>query len=214
MNDHLDATKTHTMFPLFPDTDTPVHRPAAYAGTLLLLAFWLTLSVIPHGNGQTAIVGPALSPAIAMLALSPYVVIPAFLLFAVRTNRQWRFLIMTVPAGMVLNLALLLLLPASSGEQLPPLQNIYNSLQWNISPDQTWAIALPGFSTFWSIMIYAFFSSGGTNRLLRIPALAWLLALCLAPINTGLVGHADILGSLVIAACVLACMHLTGKRRS
>ena len=34
------------------------------------------------------------------------------------------------------------------------------------------------------------------------------------PVNTGMVGYADILGPLVIIALVLGCMHLAEKRAS
>ena len=45
-------------------------------------------------------------------------------------------------------------------------------------------------------------------------ALAWWFLLCVAPVNTGMVGYADILGPLVIIALVLGCMHLAEKRAS
>ena len=43
---------------------------------------------------------------------------------------------------------------------------------------------------------------------------AWWFLLCVAPVNTGMVGYADILGPLVIIALVLGCMHLAEKRAS
>ena len=45
-------------------------------------------------------------------------------------------------------------------------------------------------------------------------ALGWWFLLCVAPVNTGMVGYADILGPLVIIALVLGCMHLAEKRAS
>ena len=57
-------------------------------------------------------------------------------------------------------------------------------------------------------------SGSGTPPLLRLLALAWWFLLCVAPVNTGMVGYADILGPLVIIALVLGCMHLAEKRAS
>ena len=59
-----------------------------------------------------------------------------------------------------------------------------------------------------------FLSGSGTPPLLRLLALAWWFLLCVAPVNTGMVGYADILGPLVIIALVLGCMHLAEKRAS
>jgi len=73
---------------------------------------------------------------------------------------------------------------------------------------------LPRFSSFWSLLIYVSLSSAGTSPILRLLALVWWFLLCLAPINTGIMGYADLLGPLVIIAAILACMHLADKRNA
>lgn len=77
-----------------------------------------------------------------------------------------------------------------------------------------WLVTLPRFPQFWALVIYVFLSGSGTPPLLRLLALAWWFLLCVAPVNTGMVGYADILGPLVIIALVLGCMHLAEKRAS
>lgn len=77
-----------------------------------------------------------------------------------------------------------------------------------------WLVTLPRFPQLWTLVIYVFLSGNGAPPLLRLLALAWWFLLCVAPVNTGMVGYADILGPLVIIALVLGCMHLAEKRAS
>ena len=77
-----------------------------------------------------------------------------------------------------------------------------------------WLVTLPRFPQFWALVIYVFLSGSGPPPLLRLLALAWWFLLCVAPVNTGMVGYSDILGPLVIIALVLGCMHLAEKRAS
>ena len=76
------------------------------------------------------------------------------------------------------------------------------------------AAAAAAFAFSGGLVIYVFLSGSGTPPLLRLLALAWWFLLCVAPVNTGMVGYADILGPLVIIALVLGCMHLAEKRAS
>ena len=90
----------------------------------------------------------------------------------------------------------------------------YGTLVWPGGDHREWLVTLPRFPQFWALVIYVFLSGSGTPPLLRLLALAWWFLLCVAPVNTGMVGYADILGPLVIIALVLGCMHLAEKRAS
>ena len=95
-----------------------------------------------------------------------------------------------------------------------PAAGPYGTLVWPGEDHREWLVTLPRFPQFWALVIYVFLSGSGTPPLLRLLALAWWFLLCVAPVNTGMVGYADILGPLVIIALVLGCMHLAEKRAS
>ena len=95
-----------------------------------------------------------------------------------------------------------------------PAAGPYGTLVWPGGDHREWLVTLPRFPQFWALVIYVFLCGSGTPPLLRLLALAWWFLLCVAPVNTGMVGYADILGPLVIIALVLGCMHLAEKRAS
>ena len=117
-------------------------------------------------------------------------------------------------AGLALCLLLDLSLPADGSWGDLPLTGHYGTLAWPADGHCEWLITLPRFSTFWSLLIYVSLSSAGISPILRLLALAWWFLLCLAPINTGIIGYADLLGPLAIIAAILACMHLANKNGS
>ena len=90
----------------------------------------------------------------------------------------------------------------------------YGTLVWPGGDHREWLVTLPRFPQLWALVIYVFLSGNGAPPLLRLLALGWWFLLCVAPVNTGMVGYADILGPLVIIALVLGCMHLAEKRAS
>ncbi|MFR4438269.1 MAG: hypothetical protein ACLT8C_11570 [Akkermansia muciniphila] len=148
------------------------------------------------------------------LELTPFLLVPAFLFLAVRTGAQWRALMITVYAGLFLNLLMNMALPSGAMWGDLPAAGPYGTLVWPGEDHREWLVTLPRFPQFWALVIYVFLSGSGTPPLLRLLALAWWFLLCVAPVNTGMVGYADILGPLVIIALVLGCMHLAEKRAS
>lgn len=197
-----------------PGTDKSVGRSVKYRCILLILLYWGILSSIPQGGSRLADVGTVVPAWIAILELTPALFVPAFLCLAVRTGAQWRELMIAVYAGLALNLLLNLVLPADVSWGDLPAAGLYGTLVWTAENQREWLVTLPRFSMFWSLLIYVFLSGSGTAPLLRLLALAWWALLCLAPINTGLIGYADILGPLLIISVILFGMRLAAKRTS
>ncbi len=75
----------------------------------------------------------------------------------------------------------------------------------------SWLIALPRFSVYWGLLIYVSSASNKSRPVLRLCALIWWGALCLAPINTGLIGYMDLLAPLLVLAAILLVMNLINK---
>ena len=78
-----------------------------------MLLYWAVLSAIPQGADRLAEIGTNLPLWMGALELTPFLLVPAFLFLAVRTGAQWRALMITVYAGLFLNL--LMNLALSSG---------------------------------------------------------------------------------------------------
>lgn len=197
-----------------PDEERPVSRAVRYRCILLLLLYWAILSAIPQGADRYAETGSLLPAWMGVLELTPFLLVPAFLLLAVRTAAQWRALMITVYAGLLLNLLMNLALPAETMWGDLPASGSYGTLVWPGADHREWLVTLPRFSRLWALIIYVFLSGSGSSPLLRLLTLAWWFLLCLAPVNTGMVGYGDILGPLVIIALILGCMHLAAKRAS
>lgn len=197
-----------------PDEERPVSRAVRYRCILLLLLYWAILSAIPQGADRYAETGSLLPAWMGVLELTPFLLVPAFLLLAVRTAAQWRALMITVYVGLLLNLLMNLALPAETMWGDLPASGSYGTLVWPGADHREWLVTLPRFSRLWALIIYVFLSGSGSSPLLRLLALAWWFLLCLAPVNTGMVGYGDILGPLVIIALILGCMHLAAKRAS
>lgn len=195
-----------------PDEERPVSRGARYRCILLMLLYWALLSAVPQGADRHAEIGTILPAWMGALELTPFLLVPAFLFLAVRTGAQWRALMITVYAGLALNLLMNLALPAEAMWGDLPAAGPYGTLVWPGGDHREWLVTLPRFPQLWALVIYVFLSGSGTRPLPRLLALAWWFLLCMAPINTGMVGYADILGPLVIIALVLGCMHLAEKR--
>lgn len=197
-----------------PDEEYPVSRAVRYRCILLMLLYWAVLSAIPQGTGCLAKIGTHIPLWMGALELTPFLLVPAFLFLAVRTGAQWRALMMTVYAGLFLNLLMNLALPADAmwGDLLAA--GPYSTLVWPGGDHREWMVTLPRFPQFWALVIYVFLSGRGARPLLRLLSLAWWFLLCVAPVNTGMVGYADILGPLAIIVLVLGCMHLAEKRPS
>ena len=211
--------KTHqphfgTWLNLPPPGDERVGPAVKYRCTLLQLLYWGIQSAVPQAGNNVMEVGPSFSPWIAALELTPFILVPAFLCLVPRTGSQWRALMIAAYAGLALCLLLNLSLPSHGSWGDLPLAGPYGTLAWPADGHREWLITLPRFSSFWSLLIYVSLSSAGTSPILRLLALVWWFLLCLAPINTGIMGYADLLGPLVIIAAILACMHLADKRNA
>ncbi len=196
-----------------PDEERPASRAVRYRCIFLTLLYWAVLSAIPQGADCLATIGTDIPLWMGTLELTPFLLVPAFLFLAVRTGAQWRALMMTVYAGLFLNLLMNLALPAGAMWGDLPASGPYGTLVWP-GGNREWLVTLPRFPQFWALVIYVFLSGSGAPPLLRALSLAWWFLLCVAPVNTGMVGYADILGPLVIIALILGCMHLAEKRFS
>lgn len=214
MQNHSNQSHSGTWLGLPPDDERPVRRAVRYRCILLMLLYWALLSSFPQGADRHAETGTVLPVWMGALELTPFMVVPAFLFLAVRTGAQWRTLMITVYAGLLLNLLMNLALPAGAMWGDLPAAGPYGTLVWPGGNHREWLVALPRFSRLWALVIYVFLSGNGASPLLRLLALAWWFLLCVAPVNTGMVGYADILGPLAIIALILGCMHLTDKRAS
>lgn len=195
-----------------PGEERPARRTVKYRCILLMLLYWALLSSIPQGADRHAEIGITLPAWMGVLELSPFLLVPAFLFLAVRTTSQWRSLMIAVYAGLLLNLLMNLALPAGTMWGDLPAAGPYGTLVWPGGEHREWLVTLPRFSQLWALIIYVFLSGRGASPLLRLLSLAWWFLLCVAPVNTGMVGYADILGPLAIIALILGCMHLAGKR--
>lgn len=211
---HIHQPYTGAWLGLPPDEERPVPRTVRYRCILLLLLYWAVLSAIPQGASRQAQVGTLLPAWMGVLELTPFLLVPAFLFLAVRTAAQWRTMMTVVYAGLLLNLLMNLALPAETMWGDLPASGSYGTLVWPGTDYREWLVTLPRFSRLWALIIYVFLSGSGGSPLLRLLALAWWFLLCLAPVNTGMVGYGDILGPLVIIALVLGGMHLAEKRAS
>ena len=174
-----------------PDEERPVGRGARYRCILLMLLYWALLSAVPQGADRYAEIGTVLPAWMGALELTPFLLVPAFL-------------------NLLMNLAL----PAGAMWGDLPAAGPYGTLVWPGGDHREWLVTLPRFPQLWALVIYVFLSGNGAPPLLRLLALGWWFLLCVAPVNTGMVGYADILGPLVIIALVLGCMHLAEKRAS
>lgn len=195
-----------------PDEERPVSRAVRYRCILLMLSYWALLSAVPQGADRPAEIGTVLPAWMGALELTPFLLVPAFLFLAVRTGAQWRNLMTAVYAGLLLNLLMNLALPAGVMWGDLPAAGPYGSLVWPGGNHREWLVTLPRFSQLWALVIYVFLSGSGASPLLRLAALAWWFLLCVAPVNTGMVGYADILGPLVVIALILGGMRLMDKR--
>ena len=214
MQSSPDQPSSGAWLGLPPDEERPVSRGARYRCIFLMLLYWAVLSAIPQGADRLAEIGTNLPLWMGALELTPFLLVPAFLFLAVRTGAQWRALMITVYAGLFLNLLMNMALPSGAMWGDLPAAGPYGTLVWPGGDHREWLVTLPRFPQFWALVIYVFLSGSGTPPLLRLLALAWWFLLCVAPVNTGMVGYADILGPLVIIALVLGCMHLAEKRAS
>ena len=214
MQSSPDQPSSEAWLGLPPDEERPVSRGARYRCIFLMLLYWAVLSAIPQGADRLAEIGTNLPLWMGALELTPFLLVPAFLFLAVRTGAQWRALMITVYAGLFLNLLMNMALPSGAIWGDLPAAGPYGTLVWPGEDHREWLVTLPRFPQFWALVIYVFLSGSGTPPLLRLLALAWWFLLCVAPVNTGMVGYADILGPLVIIALVLGCMHLAEKRAS
>lgn len=203
-----------TWLGLPPDEDNPVRLAVKYRCVILMLLYWGLLSAIPLAASRQAEVGNAIPAWMAAIELTPFLLVPAFLCLAVHTGAQWRALMITIYAGLFLNLLIYLPLPAEAMWGDLPAASFYGSLVWTGGEHREWIVTLPRFSLFWGLVIYVFLSGSGASPILRLLALAWWFLLFLVPLNAGMTGYADILGPLVIMAGILACMHLAAKRRA
>jgi len=97
-----------------PDEERPVSRAVRYRCIFLTLLYWAVLSAIPQGADCLATIGTDIPLWMGTLELTPFLLVPAFLFLAVRTGAQWRALMMTVYAGLFLNLLINLALPAGA----------------------------------------------------------------------------------------------------
>ena len=197
-----------------PDEERPVSRAVRYRCILLMLLYWALLSAIPQGVSRQAEIGTDLPAWMGALELTPFLLVPAFLFLAVHTGAQWRYLMTAVYAGLLLNLLMNLALPTGAMWGDLPAANPYGTLVWPGGDHREWLVTLPRFSRLWALVIYVFLSGSGASPLLRLLSLAWWFLLCVAPVNTGMVGYADILGPLVIMALILGWLHLADKRAS
>ena len=214
MQSSPDQPSSGAWLGLPPDEKRPVSRGARYRCIFLMLLYWAVLSAIPQGADRLAEIGTNLPLWMGALELTPFLLVPAFLFLAVRTGAQWRALMITVYAGLFLNLLMNMALPSGAMWGDLPAAGPYGTRVWPGGDHREWLVTLPRFPQFWALVIYVFLSGSGTPPLLRLLALAWWFLLCVAPVNTGMVGYADILGPLVIIALVLGCMHLAEKRAS
>lgn len=178
-----------------------------------MLLYWALLSAVPQGADRYAEIGTVLPAWMGALELTPFLLVPAFLFLAVRTGAQWRALMIAVYAGLLLNLLMNLALPAEPCGRPPRSRPLRHACLAG-GDHREWLVTLPRFPQLWALVIYVFLSGNGAPPLLRLLALGWWFLLCVAPVNTGMVGYADILGPLVIIALVLGCMHLAEKRAS
>lgn len=195
-----------------PGGEKPVRPAVKYGCTLLLLLYWGILSAVPQGGNDVVPINATFPAWMAVLELTPFLFVPAFLCLPPRTGSQWRTLMIAVYAGLALNLLLHVALPAGIHWGDLPAAGLYGALAWPAGEHREWLITLPRFSMFWSLLIYVFLSGHGSSPLLRLLALVWWGLLCLAPINTGIIGYADILGPLIIIAGILLCIRLADKR--
>lgn len=214
MPDEANQPYTGAWLGLPPDEDSPVSLPVKYRCVILMLLYWAILSAVPLGTSRQAQIGDSLPAWMAVMDLTPFLIVPAFLSLAVRTGAQWRSLMITIYAGLLLNLLMYLLLPANAMWGDLPAAGFHDALVWKGGELREWVVTLPRFSLFWGLAIYVFLSGAEASPILRLLALAWWFLLFLIPVNTGMTGYADILGPLVIMAGILSCMHLAARRKS
>ncbi len=145
-----------------------------------------------------------------LLLLTPYLFVPAFLLLKNRTGAQWRDLMIVIYGGLSLLTLLQLILPHSASWGDLPSACQYGAIVLQGS-GSAWLVTQPRFSCFWGLLIYISLASDKVHPLLRLLTLLWWAALCLAPINTGLVGYMDLLAPLLILAAILPVMNMINK---
>ncbi len=171
-----------------------------------MLLFWALCSFLSAPDATAA----KLPLWITALTLSPYIIVPAFLLLFPRTAEQWRELMIAVYAGLSALTLLNLFLPVGADWGDLPISGQYGSI---VLPGRasSWLIALPRFSGFWGLLIYGSLPTHTPRPVSRRCARIWWGALCLAPINTGLIGYMDLLAPLPVLAAVLLAMNLINK---
>ncbi len=198
---------TGLFFGLPPDTETPVACGIKYRCALLMLLFWALTGYIVGAPDKNVGHIPFW---ITLLILTPYLIVPAFLLLKNRTAAQWRELMIVIYGGLSLLTLLQLTLPLTAPWGDLPAACQYGSIVLQ-SPSSAWEVTLPRFSCFWGLLIYVSLASDKVHPLLRLLTLLWWAALCLAPINTGLVGYMDLLVPLLILTIILPIMNVINK---
>lgn len=214
MSDQTNQPRSGAWLGLPPEEDRPVSLPVKYRCVILMLLYWAILSAIPLGTSRQAEIGTNFPAWMAVMELTPFLLVPAFLCLAVRTASRWRALMIVIYAGLPLNLLMYLLLPGEAMWGDLPAAGFYDALVWPGGEHREWLVKLPRFSLFWGLVIYVFLTGAGAAPILRLLTLAWWFLLFLIPVNTGMTGYADILGPLIILAGILACMHLADKQKA
>lgn len=192
-----------------PPTNNIAPLRVKYVRILLLLLYWSILSSLTPWDNPPLTVGDGIPPGMAALMLTPYLIIPAFLCMAVHTDRQWRSLMIPIYIGLLLNLGLTLIIPANASWGDLPAIGSCGALAWPRDIHSEWIITLPCFSLFWGLLIYIFLRGNTKSSILHLVVMIWWVTLFLAPLNTGIIGYADILGPLLITAAILIGMTRT-----
>ena len=172
MQSSPDQPSSGAWLGLPPDEERPVSRSVRYRCIFLMLLYWSVLSAIPQGADRLAEIGTNLPLWMGALELTPFLLVPAFLFLAVRTGAQWRALMITVYAGLFLNLLMNMALPSGAMWGDLPAAGPYGTLVWPGEDHREWLVTLPRFPQFWALVIYVFLSGSGTPPLLRLLALA------------------------------------------
>lgn len=130
MQSSPDQPSSGAWLGLPPDEKRPVSRGARYRCIFLMLLYWAVLSAIPQGADRLAEIGTNLPLWMGALELTPFLLVPAFLFLAVRTGAQWRALMITVYAGLFLNLLMNMALPSGAMWGDLPAAGPYGTLVW------------------------------------------------------------------------------------
>ena len=148
MQSSPDQPSSGAWLGLPPDEERPVSRGARYRCIFLMLLYWAVLSAIPQGADRLAEIGTNLPLWMGALELTPFLLVPAFLFLAVRTGAQWRALMITVYAGLFLNLLMNMALPSGAMWGDLPAAGPYGTLVWPGGDHREWLVTLPRFPQF------------------------------------------------------------------